>query len=475
MQKLHEDIVQELQNQVKTHYGQCSALCLNKTTLKSNTTRSSDYKKAAGARLNVDSLNRILKIDPERLIATCEPRVTMLQLAKETMRYGLIPRVVPEFKGITVGGAIMGCGGESSSFKHGLFHDICPRLKILLGDGSVVWASPEENRDLYQAVHGSYGSLGVVLAAEISLEQALPFVNLTYRRQTSAEAAIKDMRASIHQPIDFLEGLILGSDEAVVIEGKMSATCDHEVFSDRPWSPWYYSHAKCLKRERCTMPLLDYIFRYDKGAFWMGSYVLRPGILRRFLMQGILKLQKGHLPWLNSKLLEKYSHIYEPGMLCRLLSSWAMSSQRLYSLLHAGEEWVKDRLIIQDFTLPESNAQDFLDEVQQRAGIYPLWLCPIRTAESGQIFAPNIAKSDAYTINVGVYGLPKTIGLAVDVLSQLENQAALLGGRKWLYTHSCYTLDDFWQIYPEEQYRKLRQKYNADGIWMSIENKVLSN
>jgi hypothetical protein len=152
-----------------------------------------------------------------------------------------------------------------------------------------------------------------------------------------------------------------------------------------------------------------------------------------------------------------------------------MGSQQLYRLLHQGEKWVKDRLLIQDFTLPESKLMEFMADVEKQTSIYPLWICPIRRAEASQLFAPNVSHNDPLTINVGVYGLPKTLRPAAEVLATLERRAAQLGGRKWLYTHSCYSLDAFWQIYPEADYRMLRQKYNADGVFMSIENKVLSN
>lgn len=39
-----------------------------------------------------------------------EPQVSMEALCEITLEYGLLPKVVPEFRKITVGGAINGCG-----------------------------------------------------------------------------------------------------------------------------------------------------------------------------------------------------------------------------------------------------------------------------------------------------------------------------------------------------------------------------
>ena len=52
--------------------------------------------------------------------------------------YNLRPPVVPEFRKITVGGSIAGIAGESSSFKHGFFHDACTGYEIITGDGRCV-------------------------------------------------------------------------------------------------------------------------------------------------------------------------------------------------------------------------------------------------------------------------------------------------------------------------------------------------
>ena len=42
---------------------------------------------------------------------------------------------------ITPGGLIMGCGIETSSYKYGLFQNICVSFEVVLADGSVVTCS----------------------------------------------------------------------------------------------------------------------------------------------------------------------------------------------------------------------------------------------------------------------------------------------------------------------------------------------
>ncbi|MDE1919697.1 MAG: FAD-binding protein, partial [Patescibacteria group bacterium] len=71
-----------------------------------NSTRAQHFEK--DAYVDVSVLNKIIEIHEEERYALVEPNVPMDALVEETLRYGLLPPVVPEFPGITVGGAVQG-------------------------------------------------------------------------------------------------------------------------------------------------------------------------------------------------------------------------------------------------------------------------------------------------------------------------------------------------------------------------------
>lgn len=71
--------------------------------------------------IDLSALSRVLKVDKESRTAWVEPNVPMDRLVEETLKYGLVPPVVMEFPGITVGGGYAGTSGESSSFKYASF------------------------------------------------------------------------------------------------------------------------------------------------------------------------------------------------------------------------------------------------------------------------------------------------------------------------------------------------------------------
>lgn len=74
--------------------------------------------------LDTSALCHVLKVDTVAKTALVEANVPMDRLVHATMRYDLVPPVVMDFPGITVGGGFSGTSGESSSFKHGFFNHV---------------------------------------------------------------------------------------------------------------------------------------------------------------------------------------------------------------------------------------------------------------------------------------------------------------------------------------------------------------
>ena len=64
-----------------------------------------------------------------------EPGATFAAVVRRTLAVGLLPKVVPELEGITLGGAVAGSSVESMSFRYGGFHDSCLEYEIVTGTG----------------------------------------------------------------------------------------------------------------------------------------------------------------------------------------------------------------------------------------------------------------------------------------------------------------------------------------------------
>ncbi len=76
-------------------------------------------------------------------------------------------------------------------------------------------------------------------------------------------------------------------------------------------------------------------------------------------------------------------------------------------------------------------------------------------------------------LNVGVWGWgPKDSEEFVTKNRELEAKVRELGGMKWLYAHTYYKPDEFWQMYGgREWYDGLREKYKATtlpSVWDKV-------
>lgn len=160
----HEVRAARVRHSIRTHY-------IHKVPFKiyrgaTNSTRHITFEK--DKMVDISDLDHTLQIDPKRSVAIVEPNVPMDKLVQATLRHGLIPPVVMEFPGITVGGGIQGGAGESSSYKWGTFNHITNWYEVILADGTLVRASRQEHADLFWGSAGSYGSLGVITAQNYS-------------------------------------------------------------------------------------------------------------------------------------------------------------------------------------------------------------------------------------------------------------------------------------------------------------------
>ncbi len=431
MHERHKIRVAAIAEQIKQYYqAQTPFKVFHGST---NSTRILSFKR--NELIDVSGLSNILSIDIGRHTAIVEPNVPMDKLIEATLLHKLVPPVVPEFPGITVGGGIQGGAGESSSFTWGFFSQTVNWIEYILADGSVVKASPTEHADLFYGAAGSSGTLGVVAAAEIQLVPAKKYVQLTYLPVASFKDALKTMRHATKEAHDFIDGIMFGKDHGVIITGKLSDTTVDKVrrFS-RAYDPWYYLHAQKIDENRGiiteTVPLKDYLFRYNRGAFWVGKYAF----------------ERFGVPF---------------NALTRCILNPLLGTRKLYQALQ--DSGASQEHLVQDLTLPLSTAEEFMEYIDDLTGIYPLWLCPIKPEARSPLLCNGL--DTPLAINIGVWGPQLTNYAEFKKLNRdIEAKLAVLGGKKWMYAHTYYTEKEFWSIYDKTWYDKLRQKYKATTL-----------
>ncbi|TMB48726.1 MAG: FAD-binding oxidoreductase, partial [Deltaproteobacteria bacterium] len=166
-------------------------------------------RRFAGRRVDVSALRHVLEVDVERRRCVAEPGVTFADLLNATLPHGLAPAVVPELEGITVGGAVVGCAIESTSFRYGGFHDTCLDYEIVTGTGEVLTCSPEREPLLFGMIHGSYGTLGILTKLSFGLIPAKTSVQVEYHRYTNGDAFHEALLARCADAtVDFIDGIV---------------------------------------------------------------------------------------------------------------------------------------------------------------------------------------------------------------------------------------------------------------------------
>ncbi len=394
--------------------------------------------------INTGNLNKILEINKSKKYVIAQANVSMEKLVKETLKHNLIPPVIPELPRITVAGAVQGAALESSSFKHGQFNNTCLEYEIITGDGKTLHCSPRKNSDLFHGVSSTYGTLGAMTAVKIKLVPAKKFVLLEYFPTTSTKDTITLLRKKINENPDFIEGIIFERNIGIVITGKLtnSSRTSKQTFS-KSTDPWFYKHAKKMSKTggKILVPILDHLFRYNRGAFWGGEFFF------------------------------KVIHMHS-DRLTKFLFNPVLNTNNLYQILHKSN--YSKQLFIQDIYVPIENAETFINETENKLNIYPLWLCPIKPTKYNEKMSPSYIKSKML-IDVGIWGnskkylkRPRALNLEIErIMNQLRS-------RKMFYASVFYSKRDFWKKYDYKWYNSLRKKYNAlvfPDIYEKLEEK----
>lgn len=388
-------------------------------------------------RLDVRHFNQIISIDTQAKIVEVEGMMTYEALVAQTLKHGLLPTVVPELKSITVGGAVSGIGIESSSFRYGLVHETIIEMDVLLADGKVVLATPDNAySDLFYAFPNSYGTLGYAIRLKIKLVSIKPYIKLSHQKFTDANAFFSAVKEICHDQrregkIDYVDGVVFSQDQMVLTTARFVDTLPYQ--SRYQYMKIYYR--SLLKRDEDYLTTHDYIWRWDTDWFWCSKVFGAQNLLLRALMGPKL---------LKSTVYRKIMSVaHGHSLLSKMINVFSTPSES----------------VIQDVCIPIDNAAQYFEFFNEKIGIKPFWICPIRPYRSDAIFCLFPMRDRLY-VNFGFWdNIPSTNQVGF-YNRQIEKKVRELGGNKSLYSDSFYTEDEFWDIYDPDHYQQLKQKYD---------------
>jgi FAD/FMN-containing dehydrogenase len=124
-----------------------------------------------GIVLDLSAMNRITRWNPATGEARLEPGVTLLQLWQRVEPDGWWPAVVSGTMFTTVGGCLAANIHGKNNFKVGPIGEHVIEFSAILPTGAEVICSPKRNADLFFAMIGGFGMLGIFTSVTLQMKR----------------------------------------------------------------------------------------------------------------------------------------------------------------------------------------------------------------------------------------------------------------------------------------------------------------
>uniref|UniRef100_A0A672G5W9 Delta(24)-sterol reductase n=1 Tax=Salarias fasciatus TaxID=181472 RepID=A0A672G5W9_SALFA len=453
--KKHDQRVRDIQRQVREwkKEGSKTRMCTGRPGWLTVSLRVGKYKKTH--KNIMINLMDILEVDTERQVVRVEPLANMGQVTACLNSVGWTLPVLPELDDLTVGGLVMGTGIESSSHIYGLFQHICVAYELVLADGSLVRCTEEENSDLFHAVPWSCGTLGFLVAAEIKIIPAKPWVKLHYEPVRGLENICRRFtEASENKQNAFVEGIQYSENTAVIMTGTMTDHAEPDKVNriGLHFKPWFFKHVESyLNKDRSGVeyiPLRQYYHRHTRSIFWE--------------LQVHTEHTQDIIPFGNNPIFRWLFGWMVPPKISLLKLTQGETIRRLYEQHH----------VVQDVLVPMKHLEASITRMHKDMNVYPLWLCPFRLPPSRGMVHPKGQEEELY-VDIGAYGEPKVKHFEAKASTrQLEKFVRDVHGFQMLYADVYMEREEFWEMFDGQLYHRLREELGCKEAFPEVYDKI---
>ncbi|XP_038049760.1 delta(24)-sterol reductase-like [Patiria miniata] len=306
----------------------------------------------------------------------------------------------------------------------------------------------DENPDLFYAVPWSYGTLGLLVAAEIQIVPAKKYVKVEYKPAHSMDEVIKVFSEEITKKSgnEFVEALMYNKEEAVVMTANITDNAEESKVNSigNFWKPWFFKHVQSYLRTGPGVeyiPLRQYYHRHTRSIFWE--------------LQDIV-------PFGNNLLFRYLFGWMVPPKISLLKLTQGETVRKLYEQNH----------VVQDMLVPLGKLRESLNCFDKELDLYPLWLCPFLLPSVPGLVHPKGNKDEMY-VDLGAYGTPKRKGFHfVETTRRVEEYVRSVHGFQMLYADSHMTREEFRQMFDHTLYDNLRDKLGCKKAFPEIYDKI---
>lgn len=410
-------------------------------------------------------LNRILKVDADALTVTAEPGVTFGQLARALLPQGLMLKVHVEMDSITIGGATLGMGFETTSHRHGFIFETVTEWEMVTAAGDVLTVTADSDPDLFRALPWSHGTLGFLTAVTVGLARTKPYVRLRYVPATSAEelAASFQAAACSEDPPDFVEATFFARDRAVLQLGTFhdapASAAERRMVNhfNRWYKPFVHRWVESFLEKGAgeeLIPLWHYMHRAERSIFWE---------------------LEDMIPFSNNPLYRLFWGWLGPPevSLLKLMQGPVIRRASIYA--HA----------VQESIMPADRVAEGVARFDEWFGVYPLLLMPMRVWDRGTKsgflhpragLVPRGASSGLW-VDVGAYGVPRDVKAgrlwdAKKAVRAMEHWTRDAGGWQACYTDLFATRKEFRAMFDHSLLDACRARLGAEDAFPEPYDKV---
>jgi len=411
----------------------------------------------------------ILFLREDAMSIIVQPMVTVGEATAYLVPRGYTLAVCLEVAEATLGGLAMGVGMTTYSHKVGLYQEAVIAYQIVLGDGSVVRATKDnEYSDLFHCLPWSHGTLGFLVALELQIIKIKPHLKMEYipvRGKKQYCDMMRDLSGALDKDRkvpDYLEGTVYSKDEAVILVGNFADVPDnekHKINHVNSWyKPWFFKHVESfLKKGEGYeyIPLEDYLLRHNRAIFWVVETMIP------FANHPLFRYTLG---WLLPPKIAFLKFTTTPGIRALTFT----------------------KQVFQDIVLPMNQLEDQIDKNEELFDLYPILIYPCRVYDhgqhKGQLRPPRpsqLVPGTNYGMfnDLGVYGVPRPVLEkkrfdAVKAMREMERFCCDVGGYPFLYADTFMTRKEFEKMFDLTSYEQVRKKYHAEGAFPHLFDKT---
>lgn len=394
--------------------------------------------------VDLRNFNKPLHINVKQKTLEVQGLTTFEQIVDFTLPFGLVPLITPELKRITVGGAIVGIGIETNSYKFGFVHDSLIEADVLLPDGRIITCSAtNEHKDLFHALGNSYGTLGYILRAKIKLRSAKKFVKLvTVKPKNTRELVSLMKKASTDSSVDYMESMIYSKKElyfttAYDTNGAKNVT---SIYGQTVF------YREISKPGTIYLTTKDYLFRYDPEWFWA-------------------------IP--ETKAYATFRQVAPRRMRSSAFYARYLALQEKFGTAKQDERLEK---LIQDWEVPWKHAKALLDFALDNLSLdgKPLMSAPTKTLHDNTLYP--MPKNTLY-LNLGSYNfVERKPEHAPYHHTQIMDEFTFKhDGIKMLYSSTFLDEKAFNKRYGGAEYKKLKKRYDPKGLAPTLYQKAVQS